>query len=169
VARNTLGASGSGPLKWSQGVQTDKAGDAPKTSARRPLARDPVTKRATVGCVGGLGDLATLPVATPPKGPSTPSALRNYAGPQHFCHLRGCDSAWVPGTVLGRPVRENEPSLPDRSWPHRASVTPLYYVTMVTSRANWRENTEAISDGYVNQFAEARQATTSRTGAAASR
>ena len=33
-----------------------------------------------------------------------PSAFRNYAGPQHFCHFRGCDSAWVPGTVLGYPI-----------------------------------------------------------------
>jgi hypothetical protein len=48
--------------------------------------------------------LRCLPTATPPKGPSGPSALRNYAGPQHFCHLRGCDSAWVPGTVLGHPA-----------------------------------------------------------------
>jgi hypothetical protein len=60
--------------------------------------------RATLGCVGGLGDLAMLPAATPPKGPSKPSAVRNYASPQHFCHYRGCDSAWVPGTVLGRPA-----------------------------------------------------------------
>ena len=30
-----------------------------------------------------------------------PSTLRNYAGPQHFCHYRGYDSAWVPRTVLG--------------------------------------------------------------------
>jgi len=59
--------------------------------------------RASLGCVGGLGDLATLPAAAPPKGPSTPFTLRNYAGPQHFCHYRGCDSAWVPGTVLGCP------------------------------------------------------------------
>ena len=50
--------------------------------------------------VGGLGDFAELPVATPPKGASTLSAVRNYAGPQHFCHYRGYDSAWVPGTVL---------------------------------------------------------------------
>jgi hypothetical protein len=57
-----------------------------------------------MGCVGGLGDLAALPAAAPPKGPSTPSIFRNYAGPQHFCHYRGCDSAWVPGTVLGYPI-----------------------------------------------------------------
>ena len=29
------------------------------------------------------------------------SALRNYAGPQHFCLFRGMCSAWVPGSVLG--------------------------------------------------------------------
>ncbi|ORB35484.1 hypothetical protein BST40_24820 [Mycobacterium persicum] len=52
----------------------------------------------------GLGAFATLPAAAPPKGPSLPSALRNYAGPQHFCHYRGYDSAWVPGTVLGARV-----------------------------------------------------------------
>jgi hypothetical protein len=82
---------------------------------RHPLARISVTKRASVGCVGGLGGLATLPVAGPPKGPSTPSTVRNYAGPQHFCHYRGYDFAWVPGTVLGRPAWELDPSLPDRS------------------------------------------------------
>lgn len=53
------------------------------------------------GCVGGLGDLATLLAVAPPKGPSMPSAVRNYADPQHFCRYRGYDSAWVPGTMLG--------------------------------------------------------------------
>jgi hypothetical protein len=53
------------------------------------------------GCVGGLGDLAVRPAATPPKGSSPPYAVRNLAGPQRFCHYRGCGSAWVPGTVLG--------------------------------------------------------------------
>ncbi len=52
------------------------------------------------GCVGGLGDLATLLAVAPPKGPSMPSAVRNYADPQHFCRYRGYDSAWVPGTML---------------------------------------------------------------------
>lgn len=32
------------------------------------------------------------------------SVVRNYAGPQHFCHYRGYDSAWVPRTVLGARV-----------------------------------------------------------------
>jgi hypothetical protein len=82
-------------------IQTCEAGGVPKNSERRPLTRISVTKRASLGCVGGLGDLATLPAATPPKGPSMPSSLRNYAGPQHFCHYRGYDSAWVPGPVLG--------------------------------------------------------------------
>jgi hypothetical protein len=53
------------------------------------------------GCAGGLGDLATRLAATPPKGSSAHPAFRNYAGPQHFCHYRGYDFAWVPGTVLG--------------------------------------------------------------------
>jgi hypothetical protein len=105
-------------------------------STRRPLARNSVTKRAILDCVGGLGDLATGSAATPPKGPSMPSALRNYASPQHFCHFRGYDSAWVPRTVLGRPVWEIEPSLPIRPWPYRASMTPFYYVTAITSRVN---------------------------------
>ncbi len=82
-------------------IQTCEAGGVPKNSERRPLTRISVTKRASLGCVGGLGDLATHPVATLPKGPPTPSTFRNYAGPQHFCHYRGYDSAWVPGTVLG--------------------------------------------------------------------
>jgi len=125
-----------------------------RVSARRPLARDSVTKRATLGCVGGLGDLAMLPAATLPKGLSTPSALLNYAGPQHLCHYRGCDSAWVPGTVLGSPVREIDPSLPDRSWPHRASVTHLYYVTPVTARGNCRENTDGLWTGVADDLLE---------------
>ena len=84
-------------------LQTCEAGGVPKISERRPLTRISVTKRASLGCVGGLGVFAMLPAATPPKGPSTPSTFRNYAGPQHFCHYRGYDSAWVPGTVLGCP------------------------------------------------------------------
>ena len=82
-------------------LQTCEAGGVPKNSERRPLTRISVTKRASLGCVGGLGDLATPPAATPPKGLSTPSTIRNYAGPQHLCHYRGYDSAWVPGPVLG--------------------------------------------------------------------
>jgi hypothetical protein len=45
--------------------------------------------------------------AAPPKGPSWPSALRNYAGPQHFYLFRGMCSAWVPGSVLGSLAWEN--------------------------------------------------------------
>ncbi|CDM79135.1 hypothetical protein MMARE11_49730 [Mycobacterium marinum E11] len=52
----------------------------------------------------GLGAFATLLAAAPPKGPPAPSEFRNYAGPQHFCHYRGYDSAWVPGAVLGARV-----------------------------------------------------------------
>lgn len=74
------------------------------------------------GCVGGLGDLATLLAVAPPKGPSMPSAVRNYADPQHFCRYRGYDSAWVPGTMLGARVgRPNllfgiEPGLTGLPW-----------------------------------------------------
>jgi hypothetical protein len=73
-----------------------------------------------------------------------PFTLRNYAGPQHFCHYRGYDSAWVPRTVLGCPIREIGPSLLDRPWPYQASVSPLYSVTPVTSRANCHENPKAM-------------------------
>jgi hypothetical protein len=60
----------------------------------------------------------------------------------------------VPGTVLGCPVREIEPSLPDRSWPHRASVTPLYSVTPITSRVNCRENAEVLPTGNADDLLE---------------
>lgn len=56
------------------------------------------------GCVGGLGDLATLLAVAPPKGPSMPSAVRNYADPQHFAVIvamtpRGCrEPCWAPGS-----------------------------------------------------------------------
>jgi hypothetical protein len=83
-----------------------------------------------------------------------PSALRSYAGPQHFCHYRGYDSAWVPGTVLGRPVREIGPSLLDRPWPYRASVSPLYSVTPVTSRVNCHRNTEVMPTRDVGSLLE---------------
>ena len=107
-------------------------------SARRPLARI----SGYQACECGLRGLASAVLrcasaATPPKGSSMPFAFRNYAGPQHFCHYRGCGSAWVPGSVLGSPVREIEPSLPSRPWPHQASVLPLYSVTPVTARAKF--------------------------------
>lgn len=105
-------------------------------SARRPLARTPVTKRAVWVAWVASASLRCASTATPPKGPSWPSALRNYAGPQHFYLCGGMCSAWVPGSVLGSLNREIEPSLPARSWPLQASVTPLYSVTTVTSRAN---------------------------------
>jgi len=92
--------------------------------------------RASVGCVGGLGDLATFPAAAPPKGPSTPFTLRNYAGPQHFCHYRGCDSAWVPGTVLGCPVAGDRSFSSGPILAVPGFLSPLYSVTPVTSRAN---------------------------------
>ena len=82
-------------------LQTCEAGGVPKISERRPLTRISVTKRASLGCVGGLGVFATLPAANPTQGAVAPSTFRNYAGPQHLCHYRGYDSAWVPGPVLG--------------------------------------------------------------------
>ena len=44
-----------------------------------------------------------------PRGRCCHSRFRNHAGPQHFCHYRGCGSAWVPGSVLGSLGREVEP------------------------------------------------------------
>ncbi len=70
-------------------------------SARRPLARTPVTKRAWWVAWVTSASLRCATTATPPKGSSWSSALRNYAGPQHFCLFRGMCSAWVPGSVLG--------------------------------------------------------------------
>lgn len=52
-----------------------------------------------------------------------------------FAFIAAC-SAWVLGTVLGRQVREIVPSLPVLTWPHLASVSPLYYVMNATSRPN---------------------------------
>jgi hypothetical protein len=49
-------------------LQTCEAGGVPKYSERRPLTRISVTKRASLGCVGGLGDLATLLAANPTQG-----------------------------------------------------------------------------------------------------
>ena len=108
-------------------------------SARRPLARTPVTMRALCGLRGWPRRLVdALRLQPRPKGPSWSSALRNYAGPQHFYLFRGMCSAWVPGSVLGSLARETEPSLPARSWPPQASVVPLYSVTAVTSRPKLR-------------------------------
>jgi hypothetical protein len=75
-------------------------------SARRPLARTPVTKRAPVGCVGDLGVLSMRCGCCPTQRAVVPSASRKYAGPQHFCLFRGMCSAWVPGSVLGSLNRE---------------------------------------------------------------
>lgn len=65
-------------------------------TARRPLARIPVTKRAEVGCVGGLGVLTLRYGRNPTQGVVTSFAFRNSAGPQRFCLYRGLSSAWVP-------------------------------------------------------------------------
>ena len=71
-----------------------------------------------------------LPTATPPKGLSWSVRFSQLRRPATLLPIiAAMCSAWVPGTVLGSPDRENEPSLPARPWPHRASVLPLYYVT----------------------------------------
>ena len=75
-------------------------------SARRPLARTPVTMRALVGCVGGLGVSSVRFGCNPTQGAVETVRYRNYAGPQHFCLFRGMCSAWVPGSVLGSLIRE---------------------------------------------------------------
>ena len=64
---------------------------------------------------------------------SQSTRLRQLRRPTTLLPIAAC-SAWVPGTVLGRSGREVEPSLPALPWPPQASVTPLYYVTAVTSR-----------------------------------
>ena len=63
--------------------------------------------RAPVGCVGGLGVLSVRFGCDPTQGAVVAVRYRNYAGPQHFCLLRGMCSAWVPGSVLGSLVWEN--------------------------------------------------------------
>ena len=152
-------------------AQTDKAGGVPKHVGSPPAS----TELGYQACISGLRGVASailrcFGMQAPPQRAVAPSALRNYAGPQHFCHYRGCDDAWVPGTVLGRPVREVGPSLPDRSWPHRASVSPLYSVTPVTSRGNCHENAEAMPARDVGCLLERRRRrATATTGAAANR
>jgi hypothetical protein len=85
-------------------ARTNKAGGAPKGFGSPPAS----TGLGYHACICGLRGVASAILrrfrfAAPPKGPSTPFTFRNYAGPQHFCHYRGYDSAWVPGTVLGCP------------------------------------------------------------------
>lgn len=56
------------------------------------------------GCVGGLGDLATLLAVAPPKGPSMPSAVRNTQTRNTSAVIvamtpRGCrEPCWAPGS-----------------------------------------------------------------------
>jgi hypothetical protein len=98
------------PKGRQRAAQKNKAGGAPKGFGSPPASTEPGYHACICGVAwDGLGDLATFPVAAPPKGPSTPFTLRNYAGPQHFCHYRGYDSAWVPGTVLGCPDPGDRP------------------------------------------------------------
>jgi hypothetical protein len=82
-----------------------KAGDDSKIFESPPANTD----LGYQACISGAAWVASALLRhfwlqTPPKGPSLPSIFRNYAGPQHFCHYRGYDSAWVPGTVLGARV-----------------------------------------------------------------
>ena len=79
-------------------------------SARRPLARTPVTKRALVGCVGGLGVLPMRYDCNPTQGVVAPFAFRNSAGPQRFCLYGGMCSAWVPV------IRARTPDLGDHTF-----------------------------------------------------
>lgn len=108
------------------------------------------------GCVGGLGDLATLLAVAPPKGPSMPSAVRNYADPQHFCRYRGYDSAWVPGTMLGARVGRPNLLFWIEPWPHRASVVPLYYETFNTARPNSAKVTKRLWIAWARRLLPAR-------------
>ena len=71
-------------------------------SARRPLARTSVTKRATVGCVGWPRRFCgAFRLQTPPKGSYMSFAFPQSRRPTTLLPYRGCGSAWVPGSVLG--------------------------------------------------------------------
>ena len=105
-------------------------------SARRPLARFRVTRRARWVAWVGLGVVALRCGGD--------SAQRAICAPARFMQLRrpatllpssrraprGC-----PETMLGCSGREMRPSLPASSWPGQASVLSLYSVTPVTARA----------------------------------
>ena len=111
-----------------------KAGGAPNDV--RPAARQHGNRgyqACSVGCVGGLGDLAMRSGPTPPKEPQD-RPLFAITQARNTSAISAACSAWVPGTVLGCLDRETEPSLPALPWPLQASVTPLYSVTPVTSR-----------------------------------
>ena len=86
-------------------AQTNKAGGVPKEFGSPPASTD----LGYHACICGLRGMASAILRRSrlqphPKGRRHRFTLRNYAGPQHFCHYRGYDSAWVPGTVLGYPV-----------------------------------------------------------------
>ena len=111
-----------------------KAGGAPndvRLAARQHGNRG--YQACSVGCVGGLGDLAMRLGPTPPKE-SQDRPLFAITQARNTSAISAACSAWVPGTVLGCLDRETEPSLPVLPWPLQASVTPLYSVTPVTSR-----------------------------------
>ena len=70
---------------------------------------------------------------TPPKTSHGPAALRNYAGPQHFCHSRHAPRGCPEPCWAARLGRENllfrcHLGLTERPW------FPLYSPTVVTSR-----------------------------------
>lgn len=99
--RIVAGQGMSHPEKEARRVERAAFRDA---SVRRPLARNSVTKRAISGCVGGLGDLATLQVTIPPKGPFILSAFfaitqaRNTSAIIAAMTPRGCRvPCWAPG------------------------------------------------------------------------
>ena len=105
-------------------------------SARRPLARFRVTRRARWVAWVGLGVIALRCGGD--------SAQRAICATARFMQLRrpatllpssrraprGC-----PETMLGCSGREMKPSLPASSWPGQASVLSLYSVTPLTARA----------------------------------
>src|SRR6185312_2374101 len=68
--------------------------------------------------------------------------------PATLLPYRGCGSAWVPGSVLGCPFREIDPSLPSRPWPHRASVVSFVLRDSDHSKAKNLELVEASLDRY---------------------
>jgi hypothetical protein len=82
-------------------------------SGRRPKDFESPPANTDLGyqaCISGAAWVASallryFRLQPHPKGRRYHPLFRNYAGPQHFCHYRGYDSAWVPRTVLGARVR----------------------------------------------------------------
>jgi hypothetical protein len=84
--------------------------------------------------VGGLGVFAYRSESTLRMNPVDSIHFCNYAGPQHFCHLRGLLRVGARNRAGGL-AWEVTPSLPVLLWPPQTSVPHLYYVTAVTARA----------------------------------